>query len=184
MSIGLKIALLLVVSVALAVLTRRSLIGLNKHGLFRLLAWISVIALVLLNVDFWFDDPYCARQITSWLLLAVSVVVVIYGLISLHQGRPDARRDDPSLIGIERTTVLVTSGAYRYVRHPLYSSFLFGACGVLLKHLSVAGAFLALLTILFAVMTAKREESENVAYFGDLYREYMKRTRMFIPFLY
>lgn len=184
MSIELKITVFLVVSAALAVLTRRSLTGLNRHGLYRLFAWVTAIALVLLNIDYWFDDPVCARQIASWLLLATSITVVTYGTISLRRGRPDARRDDPSLIGIERTTNLITSGAYRYIRHPMYSSFLFGAWGVFLKHFSLLGVLLALLTTSLAIMAAKKEESENVEYFGDAYRDYMRKSKMFIPFLF
>jgi protein-S-isoprenylcysteine O-methyltransferase Ste14 len=37
---------------------------------------------------------------------------------------------------------------------------------------------------LFLLATAKVEESENVRYFGTAYAEYMKRTKMFIPFLF
>jgi protein-S-isoprenylcysteine O-methyltransferase Ste14 len=184
MSVELKIAVLLVVSVSLAVLTRRSLASHRTHGVFRLLAWVTAITLVLLNIDYWFDDPFCARQIASWLILAVSIAVVTYGTISLHRGKPDAKRDDPSLIGIERTTTLVTSGAYRYIRHPMYSSFLFGAWGIFLKHFSLTGAILAILTTSLAILTAMKEESENISYFGDAYRDYMKRTKMFIPFLF
>ncbi|MFH1893279.1 MAG: isoprenylcysteine carboxylmethyltransferase family protein [Candidatus Zixiibacteriota bacterium] len=184
MIVELKIAVLVVVSVALAVLTRRSLISFRLHGVFRLLAWVTSLALVLLNIDYWFDDPYGARQMASWLLFVISIAVVFYGTISLHRGKPDSRRDDPALMGIERTTELVITGAYRYIRHPMYSSFLFGAWGVFFKHFSLSSALLALLTTFFAVMTAKKEESENIGYFGDAYRDYMKRTKMFIPFLF
>jgi protein-S-isoprenylcysteine O-methyltransferase Ste14 len=184
MSIEMKIAIFVVVSAALAALTRRSLLSLRTHGLFRLLAWVTSVALVLANIDYWFDDPLGVRQMASWLLLAICIAVVLYGALSLRRGKPSKARDDPSLISIERTTELVTTGAYRYIRHPIYSSFLFGAWGVFLKHLSLVSALLALLTTLFAVMSAKREESENASYFGDEYRDYMKRTKMFIPFLF
>jgi len=184
MNIELKIAVLVVIGVVLASLTRRSLISLRSHGPFRLFSWMAATALVLVNVDYWFDDPLCARQIASWLLLAISAAVVTYGAMSLRRGRPDAKRDDPSLISLERTTDLVTSGAYRYIRHPLYSSLLFGAWGVFLRHISLSSTVLAVLTFLLTTATATIEESENIAYFGDEYRDYMKRTKMFVPFLF
>jgi len=184
MSDGVKIAVLAVVSVMLAVLTRRSLKSVRSHGLFRLLAWMAFISLILVNVDYWFDEPFCPRQIASWLLLTVCTATVIYGTISLRLGKPNERRADPSLIGIERTTQLVRTGAYRYIRHPMYSSFLFGAWGVFLKHCSLLSGLLAVFTTLLAVVTAKKEESENVDYFGDEYRDYMRRTKMFIPLVY
>lgn len=184
MSIELKILVLVIVSGALAALTGRSLISTHKHGLYRLLAWISFVALVLVNTDYWFDDPLSLRQTASWLLFAICIAVVVYGAISLRRGRPSRKRNDPSLIGIEKTTQLVTTGAYRYIRHPLYSSFLFGAFGSFLKHSSLMSALLTLLTIVFAFVAARKEETENIVYFGDEYLDYMKRTKMFIPFIF
>jgi protein-S-isoprenylcysteine O-methyltransferase Ste14 len=40
---------------------------------------------------------------------------------------------------------------------------------------------LALAATIFLILTAKREEIENIEYFGEKYREYMKSTKMFIP---
>ncbi len=87
-------------------------------------------------------------------------------------------------MGIEKTTELVTTGAYRYTRHPIYSSLLFLAWGVFFKRPSWVGGLLASSATLFLLATAKAEESENLGYFGPAYSEYMKRTKMFIPFLF
>jgi protein-S-isoprenylcysteine O-methyltransferase Ste14 len=84
---------------------------------------------------------------------------------------------------VERTTELVDAGAYRYVRHPIYSSFLFGALGVFLKDVSWQSAVLTAIVMLSAVLAAKTEEKENVEYFGEAYRGYVARTKMFIPWL-
>jgi len=99
-------------------------------------------------------------------------------------GKPDSERDDPSLIGIEKTTELVTVGAYRYIRHPLYSSLLFLAWGVFFKQPSWIGVSLAVTATFFLTMTAKMEEAENIRFFGAEYQSYMKQTKMFIPFFF
>jgi protein-S-isoprenylcysteine O-methyltransferase Ste14 len=78
----------------------------------------------------------------------------------------------------------VTVGAFRYIRHPLYSSLLFLAWGVFFKHPSWVGLFLAGIATFFLTMTARIEEAENMAFFGTAYESYMKQTRMFIPFLF
>ena len=88
------------------------------------------------------------------------------------------------LLGIEKTTRLVTTGAFRYIRHPLYSSLLLLAWGVFFKNPSWAGICLALGATAFLVATAMVEEAENLLYFGPVYREYMRRTKMFIPYLF
>jgi protein-S-isoprenylcysteine O-methyltransferase Ste14 len=50
---------------------------------------------------------------------------------------------------IEKTTILVTTGAYRYIRHPLYSSLLFLAWGIFFKAPSWPGGLLALAATFF-----------------------------------
>jgi protein-S-isoprenylcysteine O-methyltransferase Ste14 len=42
---------------------------------------------------------------------------------------------------------------------------------------------LGLINLIAVYLTALIEESEMIARFGDSYREYMKETRMFIPFV-
>jgi protein-S-isoprenylcysteine O-methyltransferase Ste14 len=183
MSIEVKIVVLVVASAGFALLTRHSLRSFRSHGLYRFLAFVAVGVLVLLNLEYWFDEPFVLRQIISWLLLLVSIAIVTYGVISLRRGRPDNKRPDATLLGIEKTTELVTTGAYRFVRHPMYSSLLFGDLGILLKHVSWQGAMMTGITASFIVMTARMEETENIRYFGNAYRSYIKQTRMFIPFL-
>jgi protein-S-isoprenylcysteine O-methyltransferase Ste14 len=43
---------------------------------------------------------------------------------------------------------------------------------------------LGVISTLFLTMTAKKEEVENLRFFGDPYQSYMKKTKMFIPFLF
>jgi protein-S-isoprenylcysteine O-methyltransferase Ste14 len=76
---------------------------------------------------------------------------------------------------------LVTSGPYRWVRHPLYTvgSSMFIAFGMIADNW-----FIALLGVLaFIGMAARtpKEEANLVEKFGDEYREYMKRTGRFFP---
>jgi protein-S-isoprenylcysteine O-methyltransferase Ste14 len=76
---------------------------------------------------------------------------------------------------------LVTSGPYRWVRHPLYTvgSSMFIAFGMMADNW-----FIALLGILaFIAMAARtpKEEANLIEKFGDEYREYMKRTGRFFP---
>jgi protein-S-isoprenylcysteine O-methyltransferase Ste14 len=175
----------MVASAGLAWVSRSSLRDFRLHGFYRFFTWESILALVLLNLDYWFYEPFSIRQMASWLLLIVCLYMLIHGTLLLRGvGKPDARRDDSGLVGIEKTTELVTVGVYRYIRHPIYSSVVYGAWGVFLKHPSWAGACLAVITIFFLTVTAKIEEAENMRFFGAAYQSYMKQTKMFIPFLF
>jgi protein-S-isoprenylcysteine O-methyltransferase Ste14 len=185
MSFQFKVIVFIFASVGLTWVSRSSLRSLRFHGFYRFFAWESILALVLLNVDFWFHEPFSFHQIISWFLLIVTLFLVIHGALLLHKvGKPDSKRDDSALVGIEKTTELVTEGAYRYIRHPIYSSAVYGIWGVFFKRPSWLGLLLAVITVFFLTITAKTEEAENIRYFGVAYQNYMKRTKMFVPFLF
>jgi len=184
-----RVLIFVVVSAALVYVSRASLRVPGSHGFYRFFAWECILALIFLNfVSFrqWFDDPFSVRQLISWVLLIGCLVPGVYGINLLRgQGKPDARRvDGAPLVWIERTTELVTTGVFRYIRHPLYSSLLLVAWGVFFKRPSWVAGGLALPATAFLVATAKAEELENILYFGDAYREYMQDSKMFIPFVF
>jgi protein-S-isoprenylcysteine O-methyltransferase Ste14 len=181
----LKLAIFVVVSAGFAYVSRASLPVPRSHGFYRFFAWECILVLFLLNVESWFRDPFSVPQIVSWLLLIVSAFLVIHGVYLLRRiGKPDATREEAPLLGFEKTTALVVEGAYRYIRHPLYSSLLFLGWGIFFKDLSWAGLALAAGATFFLAMTARAEEGENIRFFGPAYQEYMQRSRMFIPFLF
>jgi len=185
MTFQFKVIVFIAASIGIAWVSRASLRDLRSHGFYRFFAWEAILVLVLLNLDYWFHAPFSIHQMISWPLLIICTFWVIYGVQSLRMvGKPDRKRDDPSLIGIEKTTELVTVGAYRYIRHPLYSSLLFLAWGAFFKHPSWVGVCLAVLATFFLTMTAKMEEAENIHFFGVAYQTYMKQTKMFLPFLF
>lgn len=157
----------------------------HSHGFTRFFAWELILGLFALNLPFWFAAPFGARQLVSWGLLLVSLGMIILGVRAFRRhGEVDAQREDPALVGIEKTTRLVTTGIYRHIRHPFYSSLLFLAWGIYFKRISWLGLGLAAAATAFLVLTAKREEQENIRFFGQPYRDYMQTTRMFIPFLF
>jgi len=166
-----------VVSAGSLFLSWGSLRNFRSHGFFRFFAFESILGLFLLNVTHWFRDPFSVLHIVSWGLLLASLFLVVHGFCLLRVvGRPEGE--------IENTTTLVTVGAYRYIRHPLYGSLLFFGWGVFFKHPSLASGGLVLAATVFLVATAWVEERENLQRFGAEYEAYMKRTKMFIPFLF
>jgi len=184
MAFEFKAAIFIVSAIILAWLTRQSLNFFRSHGIYRYFTWLTVISLVLLNLEYWFVEPFSINQIVSWILLIVSIVLVVSGALSLYSaGQPNQRRNDSSLIGIEKTTELVTTGIYRYIRHPLYSSLIFGAWGIMFKDASLTAFCLAVVATVLSVLTAKKEEIENLGYFGLAYKSYMEKTKMFVPFI-
>jgi protein-S-isoprenylcysteine O-methyltransferase Ste14 len=148
----------------------------HPHRFPRFFAFESLLGLVILNARSWFLNPFSLRQIVSWIFLLSSLVLAIHGFRLLRTaGSP---KDD-----IEETTQIVTIGAYRYIRHPLYCSLILGGGGAFLKNFSFLGLILFVTLSSFVYLTGKIEEDENIKRFGEKYRNYMEKTRMFIPFL-
>lgn len=172
-------------SVPIVWISRRSLIHPASHGFSRFFGFEAILALFVLNVPHWFSQPFSATQLISWFLLIVSGVFVTWSL-ALFLRLGETRSPDPGspLLKLENTQVLITSGIYRYIRHPMYSSLLFLAWGAALKSVTLVTLVLAALSTLALTATAAAEEAENVARFGQEYRDYMLRTRRFVPFLF
>ena len=77
---------------------------------------------------------------------------------------------------------LVTSGPYRYVRHPMYTAFILLFVGYLLLtgNLFISGMGLVTLVLVMIFRTHK-EERMMLERFGEEYRAYMDRTGRYVP---
>lgn len=149
----------------------------RSHGFPRFFAFMAILGLFVLNVDHWFTDPFAPLHMVSWALMTASLVLAVHGFYLLRVvGQP---KDN-----IEDTTTLVRVGAYRYIRHPLYSSLIWLAWGICLKDPSLLSISLALAATAALITTARFEEAENLRRFGDDYDAYMKKTKLFIPYLF
>lgn len=182
--VRIKAIIFIAITAGLAWLSRASLRDYRSHGFYRFFAWGAILALVLLNAEVWFEQPFSVPQIVSWFLLSLCTYLAVHALLLFHRlGKPDPQRSDPTLMGIEKTTELVTVGIYKYIRHPMYGSLLFLTWGVFYKRIHWVTFLLAAFATIFLVITAKIEEGENIRYFGDAYKNYCRRTKMFIPFI-
>lgn len=177
-----KIILFVLGSVLIVWVSRPSMRNPQQHGFYRFFSWEAILVLFLLNVEYWFLSPFSPRQVLSWLFLVTSLALIAAGVHAFRtHGELDPAREDSALVGIERTTRLVTGGIYRYIRHPFYSSLLCLGWGIFLKSVTWVGLMLALANTLVLFITARKEEQENIQYFGEPYMVYMQGTSMFIP---
>lgn len=87
---------------------------------------------------------------------------------------PMSRMDKPEL---------VTSGPYRYVRHPIYTGILIATIGTAL---AVSLYWLAVTLIIgpYFIFSATREEKYMTEQFPDDYPAYKKRSKMLLPFIF
>jgi len=180
-----RVIIFVIISTFFIYVSRKSLPSSHSHGFWRFFAWEFILALVLLNALQWFLNPFSPHQLISWLLLFISIFLAVHGVYLLKAvGKPDQNRSDDGLFAFEKTSSLVCVGAYKYIRHPLYSSLLFFTWGAFFKHLSGSGFLLAILASLCLFFTAKNDEFECLEHFGKTYQIYMQGTKRFVPFLF
>jgi protein-S-isoprenylcysteine O-methyltransferase Ste14 len=172
-------------SALLIAVSWRSLRRPRSHGFYRFFAWEAILALFLLDAGAWFYKPFSWNQIIAWSMLFLSLIPLALGIHTLRaHGKPAGQREnDPSLLVFEKTTSLVTTGIYRFIRHPLYSSLLLLTWGIFFKLPSIPGMILAVTATFLLISTARADEAECREFFGPPYQEYMRRTKMFIPYL-
>ncbi len=170
-------------STVLAYFSRASLRVPKSHGFYRFFAWELMLILLVMSIGRWGNAVRTPDQIASAVLMNISLLLVSSGYLSLFLfGKHDSSRNDAPLLFIEKTTMLVTHGLYRYIRHPIYSSLLFLDWGLFFKEMSWLTAGISFLASLFLLLASRAEENENIDYFGSQYLQYMARTKLFIPF--
>lgn len=174
----------LIGSAILLWLSRKAIVKPGGHGFYRFFAWESILGLLVLNHEPWGESPFAAHQMMSWVLMLISIALVAHAYSILNEdGKPDQQRDDKALYDFEKTTQLVSSGVFGYIRHPMYASLLALTWGAFFQDPTWLGGGVASLGSTFLFLTARADEQECLAYFGPAYAAYMQRTRMFIPWL-
>ena len=149
----------------------------GSHGFYRFFAWEIILGMFVLALRSWFVHPFAWYQIISWILLIASLVPIIYGVFLLRTvGKPTDE--------LEATTQLVTKGIYQLIRHPLYASLLYLAWGLFFKSPSLLDGCMAVVATAFLYATARADEAECMVKFGAEYSGYMKKTKMFVPFVF
>ena len=136
-----------------------------------------VISLVLLFLAGWINTQIYLpslsdnRFLLNALFMATGCVTLIIIVWSFK-----------SLPAADRGNKLCTSGAFRYVRHPLYAAFLsvfnFGLAIWLNSYVFVLWALLLHPVWHYLV---RDEEQMMIDTFGETYREYQKKTGRFFP---
>jgi protein-S-isoprenylcysteine O-methyltransferase Ste14 len=181
-----KLFIFLVLSLPIIIVSWRTLFNIRSHGFYRFFAWEGILWLLVSNYELWFTNPFSINQIFSWIFLFYSIYPALAGAILLkkHGNSKEVRKED-TLYKFEKTTELVTSGIFKHIRHPLYSSLILLTWGIYLKNpADLTLLIIAIISTIFLYFTAKFDEIECIAYFGNDYVDYMKRSKMFIPFIF
>jgi protein-S-isoprenylcysteine O-methyltransferase Ste14 len=142
-----------------------------------LLFGLIFFAPLLLPTPFSWPAPLDVIGVGLGILLAlIGGTIALAGLLSL--GRNLAAVPYP-----REDAVMVERGAYRLVRHPIYSGIIFGAFGWAFFHNSLLTLLLALVLFLFFDVKSRREERWLCEKYPD-YAAYQARVHKLIPLIY
>ncbi len=109
-------------------------------------------------------------------LMAISGVVII--LASIFQ----IRRSLTPFPSPVKNGELITTGLYRYIRHPIYSGIILAAAGYGLQACDTFKIVISGLLLLLFYFKSQYEEKMLMAFYDD-YKQYRRHTHRFFPFL-
>jgi protein-S-isoprenylcysteine O-methyltransferase Ste14 len=138
---------------------------------------VAIAFMLLWQGHFWERSPRPWQFALSIVLFLLAALLSWTGARALgRQWRIDA--------GLNADHELVTSGPYRFVRHPIYASMLFGFCAT---GFLITPWWLFLLAILIFIagteIRLRIEDSLLASHFGERFAEYKRRVPAYIPFL-
>ena len=119
-----------------------------------------------------------------WATVA-GIVIFVFGLWVFRRSHKDLGRNWSVTLEIREKHKLVTRGLYRFIRHPMYASFLLIALAqaFLLPNWVAGLSGLVGLAVLF-FMRVNVEERMMADTFGEEYRVYSGKTKRIIPYIY
>ena len=107
-------------------------------------------------------------MLLGYALLFIGIGIFIQGWRQLYRAR--------------QKNQLITSGLYRFIRHPQYTGLFIGLFGEGIVHWPTLFSIAIFPVIVLAYyLLARSEERKVLQQFGDEYREYQARVPMFIP---
>ena len=142
-----------------------------------IVSFLPVLALLA-----WRPGPIIYRFPSPWNVLALAGQVLAAALLAVGLAQTDAW----SFLGLRQLaggnrgpSGLITSGLYRWVRHPLYSA---GLLFLWLTPVMTSGLLtLNLVLTVYVLVGSQLEERRLVAEFGETYRAYQRQVSSLLP---
>jgi len=111
-------------------------------------------------------------------------LITVLGLVGAIWARINLGRNWSGYVTFKEDQDLVTTGPYRIVRHPIYTSLIVMFIGTFLYYGSVLIAIIFVIAAIAFILRTRKEEAIMTRLFGEKYTDYMKRTCRLIPFVY
>lgn len=137
------------------------------------------IQLLLFVLYWWHPEP--VSSVLTFIWKYIGVVLGLMGLILITFAFIQLNRNLTMLPTPVKNATLITTGVFKYIRHPIYSGIFLVALGYAMIILSFDHIMIALLILLLFEIKSNYEEKKLTAYFPD-YIQYKSVTGKFFPF--
>jgi protein-S-isoprenylcysteine O-methyltransferase Ste14 len=109
------------------------------------------------------------------------VVIGAAGVVTMHWTMSTLGKNLTDTVFVRANASLVTSGPYRFVRHPFYVAAGLLMLGVALATANALVATASVLVVALLAIRTPKEEQKLEERFGEPYRAYRARTGAFFP---
>jgi protein-S-isoprenylcysteine O-methyltransferase Ste14 len=139
------------------------------------------LILLVLFLSVWGGDSFFLRKTTFlsdyfplYLRLSISALTIAIALYLFRSGHIAVSHH-------QRPDNVLTGGAFRYVRHPLYLASILINFGLSVSTASLFSLAFIIVAIIFYDYIAGYEEGLMELKFGEIYSNYKKRTGRWLP---
>ncbi|OGL62359.1 hypothetical protein A3C09_02945 [Candidatus Uhrbacteria bacterium RIFCSPHIGHO2_02_FULL_47_44] len=127
---------------------------------------------------------YPATSQTVW-FGAIGVLLTIAGVAFAIWARVFLGKNwSGAVITLKADHKLITLGPYQFVRHPIYTGWLFATIGTALAIGTFAAYIAVVLNLIGFLLRIQKEEALMTAQFPAEYSEYKKSSKMLVPFIW
>lgn len=117
------------------------------------------------------------------------LMILGFGLELMIRSTLITKAHFPNFVSTKRLMIvddhkLIMDGIFGYIRHPLYLGRIVANFGIAIFFSSYWGVLLMAFAALGFLIRMRIEEEMLIDEFGDAYRDYQKRTKKLIPFVY
>jgi protein-S-isoprenylcysteine O-methyltransferase Ste14 len=143
---------------------------------------VGQMILFVVFVVTWVTDTFVFRYSVFTAASVPAFLRLSFGAATLIAAAALALSAHRTIFGVRgRNRGPISTGAFSFVRHPMYlGSWLFSA-GLVIMSFSLSAAAVSIVILLFYYVMARHEELLLLEKFGVKYREYQARVPMFLP---
>jgi protein-S-isoprenylcysteine O-methyltransferase Ste14 len=112
---------------------------------------------------YYFSLKWPTRAVGVWMTL-IGMLLVFFGWMKIH-----------------KSNGIVTSGIYKYMRHPQYTGIFLIITGWMFRWLNLSTLVMYPILLILYYRLARKEEKQVLKQYGDRYLNYKESTPMFFP---